>query len=274
MWPAPARNAVLAGFPSMYGRDRFTQGVGELCRAAEGFEDCIDDGGIAHVPSDIRFPDIKSSPVAMRYPIFVSDPSVPSWQTWQMPDSAFDRDLVRAKMKEYGITQKQMADELGFSSQSAMANILSGERQVKVHEASYIYKRLGLERQADVHVVPIIGLASAGNWREAILAPGGVMPVPRNVAGKRAFAVEIKGDSMDKIIPDGGYAIVDPDQTQLYNDKVYLIQNGEHEAQVKVYRANPARFEPASNNDLHETCYMGDQHVKVVGRVVWQGAPL
>lgn len=79
---------------------------------------------------------------------------------------------------------------------------------------------------------------------------------------------------MDKLISDGAFAIVDPDQTQLYNDKVYLIQNGEHEAQVKLYRSNPARFEPASWNEMHETFFVGELPIKVIGRVVWQGAPL
>lgn len=210
----------------------------------------------------------------MDYPISLSASPVPTWQTTGMPDSPFDRALVRAKMKELGMSQKALADELGFGSQSAVANILAGIRQVKVHEASYIYNRLGLNRDSDVHIVPIIGLTSAGNWREAILAPGGVMPVPNSVAGVRAFAVEIRGDSMDRIIPDGGFVVVDPDQTQLYTDKVYLIENGEHEAQVKMYRSNPARFEPVSNNELHKTVFVGTEPVVVIGRVVWQGAPL
>jgi phage repressor protein C with HTH and peptisase S24 domain len=190
-----------------------------------------------------------------------------------MPDEVFDSELVRAKMKELRLTQGKLASEMGLH-QSAVHNILAGQRQVKAHEASYIYKRLGIDRTPDVHLVPIIGLASAGNWREAILTSGGVMPVPRRVGGERAFAVEIKGDSMDKLIPDGGFAIVDPDETQLYNDRVYLIQNGENEAQVKLYRSNPARYEPASTNELHETLFVGEEPVRVIGRVIWQGAPL
>jgi phage repressor protein C with HTH and peptisase S24 domain len=187
----------------------------------------------------------------------------------------FDLALVRRKMKELGLSQSTLARELGLN-QSAVSNLLKGPdmRQVKAHEASYIYKRLGIDRQPDVHVVPVIGLASAGNWREAVLHSGGEMPVPKGIASTRAFAVEVKGDSMDRIIPDGGFAVVDPDQTQLYNDKVYLIQNEEHDAQVKLYRSNPARFEPVSTNETHKTLFVGEHHIQVIGRVVWQGAPL
>lgn len=207
------------------------------------------------------------------YPKIFSANEIPSWQTWRVDRSPFDRDLVREKMRELGVTQKALADELKLN-QSAISNILKGERHVKVHEASYIYRRLGLERQPSAQLVPIIGLASAGNWREAIQHPGGVMPVPKSVAGDRAFAVEITGDSMDRIIQNGGFAVVDPDQTQLYNEKIYLIENGEREALVKMYRSNPARFEPCSNNDSYETLEIGQTHIRVIGRVVWQGAPL
>ena len=190
-----------------------------------------------------------------------------------MAQLAFDPERVRSAMSEQKVTQSDLAKVTGLN-QSAVSNILNGSRRVKVEEAETIYSFLGIGRSPDVQQVPIIGLASAGNWREAILVRGGTMPVPPNVAGAKAFAIEVKGDSMDKIIPDGGFAIVDPDQTQLYNDKVYLIQNGEHEAQVKLYRSNPARFEPASNNELHCTYFVGQEPVRVIGRVVWQGAPL
>lgn len=187
--------------------------------------------------------------------------------------SAFDRDLVRDRMKELGLTQTKLADELGLH-QSAVHNVLAGSRQVKAHEASYIYRRLGIDRQPDVHLVPIIGLTSAGNWREAVLNAGGVMPVPKRVAGDRSFAVEVLGDSMNRLIGEGGFVVVDPDQTQLYSDKVYLIENEDHESQIKLYRSNPARFEPASFNDQHQTFYVGEHQVRVIGRIVWQGSPL
>ena len=192
-----------------------------------------------------------------------------------MRDSPFDLHLVRAAMEgPPRVTQAMLAKATGLN-QSAISNMLGGSRGVKVQEADLIYEVLGISRTPSVQLVPVIGLTSAGNWREAILAPpGGMMPVPSKVAGNKSFAVEVKGDSMDRIIPDGGFAIVDPDQTQLYNDKVYLIENDEHDAQVKLYRSNPARFEPASSNELHQTVFIGEHIVKVIGRVVWQGAPL
>ena len=191
-----------------------------------------------------------------------------------MTDSPFDRDLVRAKMKELRITQAKLAEELGLN-QSAVANILSAKRGVKVHEGSYIYRRLGLDHPPEVQFVPVIGLTSAGNWREAIVNPSGRnVPLPSGRAGTRAFAIEVKGDSMDQLVQEGEYVVCDPDETQLYSDKVYLIENEEHETQIKLYRSNPARFEPMSSNDTHRTLFLGQDVVRVIGRIVWRGGPL
>lgn len=263
---------VALRFPAMNSLDWIAGFAGDGRRLAEGVENACDYG------HDALYPLIGYS-MQPPYPILSNEPAVPSWHTADMArpgllsDSSFDVELVRAKMKERHLTQDGLAREMGLH-QSAVHNILAGKRGVKADEASYIYRRLGIDRIPDIHLVPIIGLTSAGNWREAILRSGGVMPVPNRVAGERAFAVEVLGDSMDRIIPDGGFAVVDPDQTQLYNDKVYLIQNDEHEAQVKLYRSNPARFEPVSTNELHETLIVGEQQIRIIGRVVWQGAPL
>jgi repressor LexA len=214
------------------------------------------------------------------YPKISSEPLIPSWQEpWVATKpilgglTAFDRELVRATMKELGVTQVQLASEMGLH-QSAITNVLKGERQVKVHEASYIYERLKLFRQPDVQQVPVIGLTSAGNWREAIESPDGTVPMPNGLASNRAFAVEVKGDSMEKLVQDGEYVVVDPEATQLYNDKVYLIQNADHETQIKLYRSNPARFEPMSDSGEHKTLFMGQDRVDVIGRIVWRGGPL
>lgn len=176
-------------------------------------------------------------------------------------------------MKELNVTQAKLAEEMGLP-QSAVSNLLAGTRQVKVHEASYIYRRLGIETERAVAFVPVIGISSAGNWREAVRLPLRQMPLPSGLAGQRAFAVELKGDSMDGLIEDGSYVVVDPDLTQLFSDRVYMIENEEHETQVKLYKSNPARFEPVSSNDTHKPMFMGEEPIRIIGRIVWKGTPL
>lgn len=241
-----------------------------------------DSGGLSqalenavHDVHECRYP-INGYFLQSPYPIFFDAPTVPSWHGLEMHRdgaSQFDRDAMRARMKELGLTQKGLAEKIGVH-QSAVSNILNGGRGVKVHEAAAIERALGMERTTGVVMVPSIGITSAGNWREAVDVPGRRVPIPQGIAGANAFAVEHSGDSMDQVLNPGAYIVVDPDLTQLYNDKVYLIENDEHETQVKLYRSNPARFEPRSSNDTHQTLFMGECHVKVIGRVVWQGMPM
>lgn len=190
-----------------------------------------------------------------------------------MSESDFVERMVAA-MRRSGVTQADLARELGLPSQSAVSNILHGKRQVKVDEAAKISAILGMVPAPNISSVPIVGIASAGNWREAIEMPQGIMPIPNGVAGKRSFAVEVSGDSMDKLIRDGGFIVVDPDKASLFNGKCYLVSNGDGEATVKMYRSDPARLEPMSTNPEHQSIPLGERHFHVIGRVVWCGSPV
>lgn len=193
-----------------------------------------------------------------------------------MADATFDRDRVKAAMKDQRVTQAWLAREVGLTHKSAVAKILAGTRDISYAEAVKIYELLRLlpEGATGVQRIPVIGLTSAGNWREAIEMPIWHLTIPSGASGRRAFAVQVVGDSMNKLIRDGGYVVIDPDQKSLNDGKCYLIQNGEHEVTVKAYRNHPARFEPLSDNELHEGFLVSECDFIVLGRVVWTGSPL
>ena len=214
---------------------------------------------------------------------------------------AFDAMLVRQTMKARSISQAQLARDLGFASQSAVSALLAGHRRVTVDEAAAIYALLGLDgagsgattapdraepasarlrdggagdRVADYGVVPVIGIAGAGRWREAVEVPLGHMPVPARLAGRSVFGIEVSGDSMDLLIDDGGLILVDAGQKELAPGGVYLIANSSGEATVKRYRRDPARFEPCSSNPAHRPFLISDDDFSVLGKVVWKSAPV
>jgi len=214
---------------------------------------------------------------------------------------AFDAMLVRRTMKARSISQARLADALGFTSQSAVSALLAGKRRVTVDEAAAIYAMLGLDgaEQAasaaippaepasarlrvggaddvlpDYGVVPVIGIAGAGRWREAVEVPLGHMPVPGRLSGRGMFGIEVSGDSMDLLIDDGGLILVDAGQKELTPGGVYLIANSRGEATVKRYRRDPARFEPCSSNPAHHPFLISDDDFSVLGKVVWKSAPV
>jgi SOS-response transcriptional repressor LexA len=180
-------------------------------------------------------------------------------------------ELIRSEAKAQKRTQADLARVAGMPSQSAISNVFKGKRRLTIQESNLLQDFLGIAHEPQVQWVPVIGLASAGAWQEAVLTPVRHFPVPRGVAGNRSFGVEIKGDSMNLLLPEGGWAVVDPDQRSLFAGRVYLIQNGDHEATVKRYCGDPARFEPVSNNPLHEAFTLEDTPYQVVGRIVSYG---
>lgn len=189
---------------------------------------------------------------------------------------AFDIAAVKAAMERQGATQEAVARAAGLTHKSALAKIFAGARQVKVQEASriYDYLRLAPEDSYGVRSVPLIGLAAAGNWREAIEIPGRRVVLPQHIAGARSFAVEVAGDSMNKLVEDGGWVVIDPEDKILKAGKCYLIQNADHEVTLKQYEASPARFEPMSDNDEHRSFLVSECDFIVLGRAVWKGERL
>lgn len=177
-------------------------------------------------------------------------------------------------MRERNVTQTAMAKVMRLPSQSAFSNIMLGKRRVTAQEAKWAYDFLGLQRQPMIQLVPVIGIGNAGQWREAIQMPLGTVPVPPGKASEEAFALEISGDSMNLLVEEGGYVVVDPRQKELRDGKVYLIENRGGEATVKAYRRSPARFEPMSTNPEHSGWLVSEHEFAVVGRIVWKGEPL
>ncbi|PTR05127.1 MULTISPECIES: XRE family transcriptional regulator [unclassified Novosphingobium] len=171
---------------------------------------------------------------------------------------------------------KDVAALLGIAP-PRISEIRRGERMIQQDEMVTLAKLFGMgevesDHRDDFEWVPVIGIAAAGAWREAINLPHYSVPILKKPGRKAAFAVEVKGDSMDKILPDGSWAAVDPTQKTLFERKVYLIQNGDGEATIKRFMEAPARFEPASNNPDHQPIMMGEHQIIVIGRVVSWGS--
>lgn len=76
---------------------------------------------------------------------------------------------------------------------------------------------------------------------------------------------------MNLILPDGGWAVIDPDQRSFFDKKVYLVMNGDAEATLKRYVSNPARLVPVSTNDTHGDILLTGDPITIIGRVVSYG---
>lgn len=179
--------------------------------------------------------------------------------------------LKRLAAKEF--TGAAIARLLGIPP-ARVSDLKRGTRRIQQQEMPILARFLGMEAPAgedsesSIIWVPVIGMAAAGGWKEAVQVPAYSIPRSRKNSSDNMFAVEVFGDSMDKLIPDGGVAIINPDEKRLYDGRVYLIENHDFEATIKIYRVNPSRFEPASHNPSHKTIYADEHKISVLGRVV------
>ncbi|MFY7837871.1 MAG: S24 family peptidase [Novosphingobium sp.] len=156
---------------------------------------------------------------------------------------------------------------------SRISELKKGGRRIQQDEMPILAEYFGMgevapESETNVVWVPVIGIAAAGAWREAIEVPAFLVPQIRTPNCNKAFAVQVDGDSMNLILPERSYAVIDPDQKELRHNRVYLIQNGNGEATIKRFCNEPARFEPVSDNPEHNVIHIGEHDIIVIGRVV------
>jgi len=185
-----------------------------------------------------------------------------------------DLDTIRDLIRTQGITQAVIGEELGLT-QVQVSKSLGGTRRFTVREMDKLRVLLGAglsSREPSLRVLPVIGMTAAGNWREAIQQTRDFMPAFDHNTPRNAYYLDVEGDSMDLIVPDGGRVLVDPDDKSLFPGRLYVIQNSEGETTFKKFLADPARLAPCSTNDSHREIPMGGEPFLVVGRVIWSAA--
>lgn len=143
---------------------------------------------------------------------------------------------------------------------------------IKIAEALHLQPQdLLASNREPVRYIPVLGAIPAGNWKEAIAeADGEFVPIPAAHVGPNAFGLRPVGDSMNRVVTDKTVLVVDPDQYDLLDGKLYAVMNGDGETTFKRFRANPPRLEPDSDNPVHQPIPLGREHVTVIGQVTWR----
>ena len=182
-----------------------------------------------------------------------------------------DVEQLKLLMRERGESQAGIARLISITPDK-MSKTLSGKRSLKLEEGNILRRYFGLDRPVPYpdqpFLLPIVGLVSAGNWREGFEHVRGHMPSPDTNLSKDSFVVIVEGDSMDKVVADGEAVIVDPCQRELLPRRYYVVRNASGETTFKQYLDRPARLEPCSHNASHRTIYPGQDEFTVVGRVL------
>lgn len=131
--------------------------------------------------------------------------------------------------------------------------------------------------QPDIHRIPVISYVQAGVWT----APNEIREYDGNMSyittdlelGDRAFAIVIRGNSMEPEFTEGDLVLIDPDEP-LHPGDFVVAKNGEEEATFKKYRPRgygedgQEIFELAPLNDDYPTMRSDRQHIQIIGTMV------
>lgn len=117
--------------------------------------------------------------------------------------------------------------------------------------------------------IPLISWVSAGELalpdHEIDLEQAKMIPVAGLGPGDW-FALEVQGDSMDRISPPGSIIAINRRDKRLVTNACYVIADGDGGATYKRHRSDPMRFEPVSTNPEHDTLFP-EHEPTIIGRV-------
>ena len=203
-------------------------------------------------------------------------------------------DWVARGLQKPGKTQHGLAQAMGIT-QPQIYRLLHAERSLRAEEIPAVeryldepfpYPQIAIGIITDAPSMggqmPVLGRVAAGVWMEqesAVDAEIATIPMAADPAfpQRRQFAVQVYGDSMDKVLPDGAYAIVvaADGQQPNHNDLVIVRRSrgGLIERTIKRFAltASGAELRPESQNPQHKPLLLtgdDDTTIEIEGFVV------
>lgn len=201
------------------------------------------------------------------------------------------RELIKVR---YGGVPK-LADEINLPASSIYSVLRNGISGGSINTVLPILAALGIDSNwiiknrlievgkshEDFVDVPLYGSIAAGTPIEMIEVDG-THPVPSKVCDRypNAFLLKVEGDSMNRVLPDGCYALVDPCETVEDNGKPYAVCVNGYDATIKRVRKLNNGFElvpdstdPTYTPKTYNYNEPGTETVTVIGEVVYYVLP-
>ena len=123
--------------------------------------------------------------------------------------------------------------------------------------------------------LPVVGAAHAGEPCPAYELDCGSIPCPEEYCKEGNFFIEIAGDSMNNVLPDRSYALIDT-QADAQNGDIALVKVNGDDATVKRVKKMDGFIvlEPDSTNDEYKRKVIdatdkSSPDVRIIGKVVY-----
>lgn len=190
--------------------------------------------------------------------------------------------MIKYYRKKLGLTQEELGNYVGVQK-SAIAKYENGRienlKRTTIEKLSELFgilpsELLGISATNNVmsNTTNVIGVVPAGTPLEAIEDIIGEIEYPSRFANKEVFALQIKGDSMNKVLPDGCIGLFEKTSTLENGEIGAIMVNGDDATVKKFYRLTDSYvLEPVSFNPEQHPLIIkdGTDPVSVIGKLIW-----
>ena len=186
-----------------------------------------------------------------------------------------------------GISRRELAKMMGkdeVSFEQYLYKLESGKiLNPGIELVESISKALGispkdlLEKQEEhgdietVFAIPIVDVkAGAGNplYAEEYIYVNDIIP------SRYLSAIKIKGDSMEPIIKDGEYVIIDTSSKDIINGKIYVISDKDGGLLVRrIYKLNDGFFRLLPENETYKSQDVKASDIRIIGKAIKAVSP-
>lgn len=191
-------------------------------------------------------------------------------------------EMIKYYRKKLGLTQEELGNYVGVQK-SAIAKYENGRienlKRTTIEKLSELFgilpsELLGISATNNVmsNTTNVIGVVPAGTPIEAIEDIIGEIEYPSRFANKEVFALQIKGDSMNKVLPDGCIGLFEKTSTLENGEIGAIMVNGDDATVKKFYRLTDSYvLEPLSFNPEQHPLIIKDGTVPVhaIGKLIW-----
>lgn len=180
----------------------------------------------------------------------VTRSTVTQWETgWSQPRMGAVEKLAAA----FGVSVADMVDD--------------GQRELP--------RGAILPRKSKAAYAPLLGRVHAGDPQDPDVMDGPMVELPESIAEAhpRAYFLEVEGDCMDRVYPEGCLILVDPDREPQNGSIAAVSIDGADYVMRRLLRtSNTMVLAPESFNPEHEDIVItaaSGKTVELAGTVVW-----
>lgn len=177
----------------------------------------------------------------------------------------------------------------GFEIVQKIYNTLGLHYTVRGFEADYEYEDLRAKRDEYLNKrnggfveVPLLGRIAAGVPIEMDLVETTVLcPAEIRRRHPNAFFLTVDGESMNNVLPNGCYALVDPEKkSPVVDGTAYAVCVNGYDATIKRIKQLengveliPDSKDPTFHAQVYDKTVEGTESITIIGEVVWYSIP-